>query len=89
MPWLKKLLYIALLLAALISIFFAWQVWKNNRDINPVPATDIEKHFNRSVQWLLDSYNTIENTQNPILWWMIKQAAETSGDKRLQTICAR
>ncbi len=89
MPWLKKLFYISLLLAAIIGIFFAWQVWNNNRNTDAVPVTDIKHHFNRSVQWLQDSYPAIENTQNPILWWMIKQAAEASGDKRLHNIYTR
>lgn len=36
--------------------------------------------------WLVTNYTEIENIQNPILWWMIKQAAFNSNDTNLNTI---
>ncbi len=82
----KKIIFILLLLLfAAVSIFF-WQVWQNNHQINPVPHAKIQQHFLRSVSWLDANYATIENIQNPILWWMIKQAALTSGNNSLNRI---
>jgi len=76
---------LALLLA--ISLFvFSWSVLQNNRNIEVVTPEDIQKHFEKSVSWLEANYSSVENTANPILWWMIKQAAITSNNETLNEI---
>ena len=57
-----------------------------------VPLTtnaEITQHFERSIAWLDANYPTLENTHNPILWWMIKQAAENSKHETLKNIYAK
>lgn len=80
--------YIAglLLLGLVIASIFFWQVWQNNREIDSVSNENIQHHFERSVSWLNSNYAAVENTDNPILWWMIKQAALTSQNKTLKSI---
>lgn len=65
---------------------FFWQVWQNNRDIDPVAKEEIQLHFDRSVQWLDHNFSQLQNNQNPILWWFIKQAAQQSSDPVLGRI---
>ncbi len=79
----KKTVYFILFLTLSISALFFFQVWQNNRDI-PAPATaEIQQHFDRSINWLNDNYAQLKDSNNPILWWFIKQAALTSDDKTL------
>lgn len=85
----KKLFIAALLLTLVAAASFLWQVNKNNLDIEPVSQTVIEQHFAKSVSWLEANYSEIENTPNPILWWMIKQAATVSGNDILSNIYSR
>ncbi len=67
-------------------IIFGWQVWQNNRSVSPATHADMNMHFDKSISWLDSNYATLENNHNPILWWMIKQAAENSNNKTLQSI---
>lgn len=71
------------------SLVVGWQVWQNNRSVAPVTNTVINNHFIRSVDWLDSNYSTLENNKNPILWWMVKQAASTSNNKTLTNIFAK
>lgn len=82
----KKIFIAFLLLAVSVTSIFFLQVWQNNRQVQPASHADINQHFLRSVTWLNSNYSNIENTQNPILWWMIKQAALTSGNDTLDNI---
>lgn len=80
--------FILLIIIATACVLF-WQVWENNRKIDPVAVTEIEKHFIKSVSWLESNYADLENTRNPILWWMIKQAATVSHNDTLKNIYSR
>lgn len=82
----KKILVLVSIIILTAICFFLWQVWQNNRDIEPVKHTEIKQHFVKSVSWLETNYSSVENIQNPILWWMIKQAAEVSADSSLNSI---
>jgi hypothetical protein len=82
----KRLLLIIFSLAALALFIIFWQIWQNNRETGPATYQDIKLHFDRSVSWLESSYGSLENTDNPILWWMIKEAASNSGDITLDKI---
>ena len=85
----KKLLYLVILLTICLFFLLAWGIWQNNRDTVPPSQTEIKQHFDRSVDWLDSNYSNIENTQNPILWWMIKQAGLNSNDKRLKNVFSK
>jgi len=82
----RKFFIIILLLVTSVTGVFIWQVWQNNREIEPVSHADIQQHFLKSVSWLNTNYSVVENTRNPILWWMIKQAALISENDSLNSI---
>ena len=73
----------------LLFVFLGWQVWQNNRDAASPSQAEIKRHFDRSVDWVTSNYSNIENIQNPILWWMIKQAGLNSNDERLKIIFSK
>ena len=82
----KKISKLAALLLILLATFLAWRLWLNNRPVPYPNQATIKHHFEQSVLWLSDNYNRVENVQNPILWWMIKQAATASGNPKLTTL---
>ena len=82
----KAVLYGLLLATAFVITLLLWQIWQNNQTISPVKTVDLQQHFTRSVSWLNSNYQTLQNTRNPILWWMIKQAALTSGNDTLEKV---
>ncbi len=85
----KKIFYILLCLCLLILFFFFWQVWQNNRSVENVAPKQIQTHFQRTVGWLDANYKQIENEHNPILWWMVKQAAKNSHNTTLNNLYIR
>ena len=82
----KKLLAFNLLLLLICTGAFAWQVACNNSTAEPLRRADIRPHFDRAVQWLDHNYTVVEHIDNPILWWMIGQAAQNTADATLTRI---
>jgi hypothetical protein len=85
----KKFLRVIFFIATVILVFIFWQIWQNNRETDPATYQHIKQHFDRSVSWLSASYPSLENIENPILWWMIKEAASNSDDDTLNGIFSR
>lgn len=85
----RKLFYIAVLLTVLMFIMFGWNVWQNNRDVDPPSQAEIKQHFDRSVDWVASNYSSIKDIHNPILWWMIKQAGLNTNNESLKSIFSK
>ncbi len=85
----KKLFYIVTSLTFILLLLTAWAVWQNNRNIAAPSQAEVKQHLDRSIDWLISNYSNIEDTQNPILWWMIKQAGLKSNDPRLKNIFSK
>ena len=82
----KKLFrFLILLLLVLLAGFF-WQVYQNNQNAQLPQKSEIDSRLGKAISWLENNYSKIENRSNPILWWMIKQAAENTDNSRLQKI---
>jgi len=75
-----------IVLLAISLLIFSWSVLQNNRDIESATPEYIQKHFDKSVSWLENNYSSVEDTTNPILWWMVKQAAIRSNNETLNKI---
>ena len=74
----------------LVSIgLFSWQVWQNNRDVEQVSDDILKQHFSKAISWLDSNYADIESNNNPILWWMINQAAMASNSETLKGIYSK
>lgn len=85
----KKLLYILFSLIVFLLVILGGQVWQNNRDVEPSSQAEIKQHFDRSVEWVTSNYSNIEDIQNPILWWMIKQAGLNTNNESLKSIFSK
>jgi hypothetical protein len=58
----------------------------NNFGDGSVSDKDIQDSFNDAVDWLKNNRHQIENTNNPILWWMLGEAAYISNNNDLEEI---
>ncbi len=85
----KKLFYIVTSLIVILFLLTGWSIWQNNRDVTPVSQAVIKQHFDLSVDWLVSNYSKVENIQNPILWWMIKQTGLKSDNESLKNIFSK
>lgn len=85
----KKIFYLVILLTTFLVLYFGWCIWQNNIVIASSSQDEIKNHFDRSVDWVVLNYSSIEDVQNPILWWMIKQAGLNSSDERLKNIFSK
>jgi hypothetical protein len=82
-----KKLFVVLVLLPVLAYAGLW--WDNNRDRGPLPAAKVDLHFDRAVSWLHFSQRQALESNNPILWWMIGEAAAVSGDQRLQQLYSK
>ncbi len=82
----KKLLLFFILLLLPVSGYFFWKVSANNGEAAAVSQTEVNRHLDKTITWLETNYSKIENRNNPILWWMVKQAAENTGNPRLLSL---
>lgn len=68
---------------ACACLFIGVQLWINNvKSPNPEKLA-LEKSFSSAAQWLVHHRDQIINEENPILWWMVKQAAIKTQDRNL------
>jgi len=71
-----------------VLLFYAYLLWINNRT-QPMPAaTQLDQAREQAIGWLLDNHNRIVDETNDMLWRMIQQAGEVSGDPRLLSLFA-
>ena len=68
------------------SFFIGSQLWFNNIQEPTPDKIGLEERFSSATQWLIQHKDEIINEQNPILWWMVKQAASKTHDKNLNQI---
>ena len=68
---------------ACVCLFVGVQLWINNfKSPNP-EKTALEKSYSSAAQWLINHRDQIIKEENPILWWMVKQAAIKKQDRNL------
>jgi len=78
----------AIALAVLLALLGAYAVlfYQNNRDVPPPDARSVSQSLERAIGWLDANRNTLVDDPNVILWWMVGQAAESTGDPRLVSL---
>ena len=76
------------LITVLIVLLYSYLVWKNNASVTALERTEIEATLENSIQWLEKNRDSVLDIGNPMLWYMVQQAADISGDQRLQRLFA-
>ena len=58
-------------------------IYQNNRSIESVTQHEMQQSYELATKWLSDNQDILEKDHNSILWWMLKQAAENTGNEFL------
>lgn len=71
-----------------IALYSVNLVWNHNRLV-PAPADDqLVTTLENAIQWLTENRQHILATNNPMLWRMVQQAADSTQDRRLKNLFA-
>jgi hypothetical protein len=81
---LLSVIFVVLVLPLLAA--YGYLYWSNNRDLPPPQQAQLEAARERAIGWLTDNREAILEDNNSILWRMLQQAGEVSGDPRLQSL---
>ncbi len=84
----RKIMRFISALILIVFLFAGYLVWANNRTIDAPSQTSIREGLEKSIQWHLDHREKILQSDNAILWWMLKESADLTGDARLQSLFA-
>lgn len=78
----KFLLLPVFALVALVA-WYAALLWVNNRAVQSPDRAVLAERLEHAIDWLTANVKAGESPAHPHLWWMIKQAADVSGNTRL------
>lgn len=82
------------ILAVAAACLIAWRLClgalarENRRAVSPPDRAELRRAFDAAADWLHREYPTLYHG-NVYLWWMVREAAEISGDARLADILER
>jgi hypothetical protein len=60
--------------------------YQNNRETTPVSDEQIAQSYERGVTWLLNNREEVLVKTTPILWKMLGESAQISGDQRIKKL---
>jgi hypothetical protein len=84
----KKTIGLLVGVVAIFVVSYGYLVWQNNRAVAAPSRQDMVASWEKGVSWLMNNREAVLRDQNPILWWMVGQSAELTGDPRLQILFA-
>jgi len=75
-----------LVVVTLLVLSSGYFIWKNNRSAAPANHDRLNTSLENGIQWLTDHQGKILGENNPMLWFMVQQAGNITGDTRLKTL---
>lgn len=87
--WLMRGIWSGLMLVMACGGAWFFMARAANADAEPVPPALAREAFNRSVVWLTSHEQQVLGDGNAALWWMVRTAAERTGDPALQALVKR
>lgn len=73
---------------ALLALSAGYLIWNNNRSVTPPSQDQLNTTLEDGIRWLANHRQKILNDSNPMLWLMVQQAGDVSGDIRLKSLFA-
>lgn len=58
----------------------------NNLGDTHISVNSADKSYRKGVDWLIDNEENISQEHNPMLWWMLLEAVNITGDQRLKAL---
>jgi len=82
----RALLKVTVFLALILGATYGYLFWNNNRPAPYPDRTELNRALEKSVDWLENNRTAVLKDTNPMLWRMLQQASELSGDARLVSL---
>lgn len=83
----KKLFWGLLLVITLsASLFYGYRLWQNNRLTTVMDLDERRAVLENGIRWLDNNRDKILDQANPMLWYMVQNAARINGDERLKAL---
>ncbi len=73
-------------ISVLFVLLYGYLVWKNSVSVTTPGQTELAATLENSIQWLEQNRDLVLSDGNPMLWYMVQQAADISDDQRLQRL---
>lgn len=70
--------------AALVAALWAWQLKQYKEPAPPLTRAELERSFAAAVAWMRANESRVTRSHNVMLWRMVRDAAEVSGDPFLR-----
>lgn len=86
---LTTLAVLALSATAIGSIFVTMGYRANNSAASMPPDSTLAESRDRAIAWIRHHEAEVIATENPVLWWMVKESAARSGDAYLADLYGR
>jgi len=67
----------------LLCLFAGYQLWQNNKVVEYPDKVRLKESLDLGIAWLEEHRDEVLATNNPILWWMVKESAELNHDATL------
>ena len=74
--------FVVLSLIVITVLVFA--VYQNNETTTTPTKTELQLSLQNAVEWLYINEQTIMHNHNTALWWILKESADISDNKRLK-----
>jgi len=84
----RFLLRSILAIVVLLALSSGYLIWNNNRSVAPPGQDQLNTALENGIRWLTGNRENILGTVNPMLWRMVQQAGDISGDARLKALFA-
>lgn len=72
----------------LLALLYGYLIWKNSASVTTPVQPELATALENSIQWLEQNRDSVLSASNPMLWYMVQQAANISSDQRLQRLFA-
>ncbi len=85
----KKLFWGFLLVILATSSFYGYLLWQNNRLATAMDQEESHAVLENGIRWLEEHREEVLAQSNPMLWYMLQNAAAISDDERLKALFSR
>lgn len=79
----KRLFRINLAVIGILAVIAGWQLWQNNRPVDFPTRAQLDTALDAVAGWLESRQEALIHVENPILFWMIRQAHENTGHEKI------
>ncbi len=82
----RRIIKITTAFLILVTGIYGLLFYQNNRSVAPVDKAVIAQGYERGVSWMLTHREQLLRDGNSMLWWMLGESAQLTGDVRVQQL---